>query len=919
MKPTVRSLLIPAVCQALLCTSALAAKPDDGDSSDKKKDRQEQRQPAQRQAPQQQAPQRQAPQRQAPQQQAAPQRQAPKPEPRKEQARPERKPERSAAPETARAPEKRVQTPNPQRAEKPQERKVEKPANPRESAARERTGRGAAEPPKPDRQPENQARKPETARRERPAETQSGDSSAAAKKTDRTPEDRAKSDPAAGRAASPPDATADRKPKDVVPPPPDVSGGRNARKGDPDRVAKTPQEGRNADAKKPMPLPGKRPDPTRTADGKGRPGDRGPADTADNRKDSKERPGETPPADPAKSAAATPPAQTDPAAGAADAKDRRGDARPDPANPTARTEGGKERPGNRTDPRDRRGDDRPDRDRDRSGRQQPDPANPAALANDGRQQPGESADRRDRASADNRQNPRDRRDERRPTRPLDLPGNRPNVRDAGRNPDRNADRDSVYQADRERQARYREMAAARGDQPRPARQVVRPGQNTRQLREPDFVTRDGGERRWWNEGNRAIYNNNDVRVVNRTTVINNNFTRNVNWTTRRGDWGYNPWWNRPQVRPWYGSSWNYAWSHDYYHHHHDYDRWRYGYRPPGYVTTYTAVGWGLVGWSLGAMVYNSGYQTYYNPYYARPVAVAGYREISYSQPITRVAVSTAPAEDHVVEEITRKSESIIADSQAAFKRQDYLVALELADKAVAESPGDGALHEYRALVLFALGKYGEAAGVLNPVLASGPGWDWSTMIALYDSQQVYTDQLQRLEAYTEKNPDAADMHFLLGYHYMVCGHLDLATPQFDAAARLMPKDNVSRQLADLTRSSAKDAAEETPPTEVERPGDAPPPPLPLEKLTGVWVSKREGAGDVTLTFSGDGKFTWVYDDQGRVTRFSGDYSLNDDGLLVLDSQDTQMVASVDLVQDQQMKFVLAGGQPGDPGLDFKKG
>ena len=75
----------------------------------------------------------------------------------------------------------------------------------------------------------------------------------------------------------------------------------------------------------------------------------------------------------------------------------------------------------------------------------------------------------------------------------------------------------------------------------------------------------------------------------------------------------------------------------------------------------------------------------------------------------------------------------------------------------AEAPGDGALHEYRALVLFALGKFSEAAGVLNPVLAGGPGWDWTTMISLYPGQETYMNQLAALESYANSKHDAADV------------------------------------------------------------------------------------------------------------------------------------------------------------------
>jgi hypothetical protein len=505
-----------------------------------------------------------------------------------------------------------------------------------------------------------------------------------------------------------------------------------------------------------------------------------------------------------------------------------------------------------------------------------------------------------------------------PNKPMTLPGKRPKVpvADKDRTPER---RPEI--AKRDKKADLPATAKKRKAEPR-KQVVVRPGQNTKQVRRPD-MERNTTNNNWWSSNTtRKDVRINNVTNVTNVTNVNNNFRQNVNWSTRRHHWGYNPWWNRPAVRPWYGSSWNGGWSPTYYRRHYHYGHYA-GYRPPGYYhddnDVAQAIGWGLIGWSLGAMIYDTGYRSYHNPYPVRPVYVSRDVQVTYTEPITQVAVRSAPADDAVVEEITRKSESLIVESQTAFKQRNYLVALELADKAIAESPGDGALHEYRALILFALGKYGEAAGVLNPVLASGPGWDWATMIALYDAQQTYTDQLQRLEAYTEEKPDAADTHFLLGYHYMVCGHLDLATPQFDLAHKLMPSDSVSKELAELTRNSAKSSDEEQPAEAEPEAEETPEPePVPLEKLTGTWVAARDAGSSITLSFMDDGKYTWSYMKDGKTTGFSGEYSINDDGQLVLDAEESQMVASVELPQETELKFVLAGGPPADPGLTFKK-
>ena len=103
--------------------------------------------------------------------------------------------------------------------------------------------------------------------------------------------------------------------------------------------------------------------------------------------------------------------------------------------------------------------------------------------------------------------------------------------------------------------------------------VVRPGQNTKQVRRPNLEQKKSNT--WWNRNN-TNSNKRDIHItnVNNVTNVNNNFQQNVNWSTRRNHWGYNPWWNRPAVRPWYGSSWNGGWSPNYYRRHYHYGHGR---------------------------------------------------------------------------------------------------------------------------------------------------------------------------------------------------------------------------------------------------------------------------------------------------------------------------------------------------------
>ena len=484
---------------------------------------------------------------------------------------------------------------------------------------------------------------------------------------------------------------------------------------------------------------------------------------------------------------------------------------------------------------------------------------------------------------------------------------------------------------------------------RPADRPSRPGNNTRPPQRPNFdrpsqlpATRPGdrpGGGNWWTAGavgggaalGGALGGRGDVNIG--SVNIDKNFERNMNWSTNRENWGYNPWWNRPSQLPWYGGCWNHGWHGGYYGGR--YAGWGV-YRPPGYYWDDDdwgeAIGWGLIGWGLGALCFSSGYNDYENPYPAAPVQTSYAAPVTYTQPITIVATETVPvAQENAevqVQQMAEKASTHIEKSQEAFRQGNYVAALESANAAIAESPGDGALHEYRALVLFALGKFSEAAGVLNPVLAGGPGWDWTTMVKLYDSKETYTKQLAALEQYATSKPEAADARFLLGYHYMVCGHVEAAATQFKFASDLQPKDSISKQLYNLCAvtstpapavpaGTAEEVAESPLPEALATPPITPET-VPVEKLGGKWVVDKGEQGVVTLTFGEDGKFSWDFTKAGKSDGFAGEFSMNDDGLLVLDAEETQMVATIAMPEDGTLRFIIAGGPPGDPGLKFTK-
>jgi hypothetical protein len=411
--------------------------------------------------------------------------------------------------------------------------------------------------------------------------------------------------------------------------------------------------------------------------------------------------------------------------------------------------------------------------------------------------------------------------------------------------------------------------------------------------------RDWDANRWG--GNNSVWGNNvNIGGNNINVRVNNNFRNNSNFACRPNYWGARPWWGAANYHGWHHGHWGYGWNSGYYHRHwwfHDDNDFAAGFM------------WGIGVWSLGNLIYDMGYHSYKNPY---PAPVVQNTYVTYNQPISVAAAANPPGDETVAAVAEGKSDDALARSRTAFGAGDYLAAAAAADEAIAANPGDVTLHEYRALVLFALGKYGDAAGVLNPVLASGPGWSWETMSGFYGDAGAYTDQLAKLEAYTRASPDMADVHFLLGYHYLVCGHMANAAVEFATAARLQPADTISRQLAALTADSVPDSGVV---------GEAPvtrPDPVPAEKLVGSW-STESPAGKIVFTMNPGGDFSWSCAGAENTSVMKGTYGLNDQGLLVLSTDDSQMVSAVSMEENGKMKFILVGAPDGDPGLDFTKG
>jgi tetratricopeptide (TPR) repeat protein len=307
-------------------------------------------------------------------------------------------------------------------------------------------------------------------------------------------------------------------------------------------------------------------------------------------------------------------------------------------------------------------------------------------------------------------------------------------------------------------------------------------------------------------------------------------------------------------------------------------------------------GYGFTPWGYNLMAYRWGYSSYYNPYcysYSYPY--------NYSQPVI-INYSATPST--VVEPAVATD---LDAARSAFQAGDYSAAINSADLAIKATPDDPAAHELRALALFALGRYDEAAAGLNSLLAVAPGWNWDTMRELYPDVATYTTQLRSLEAFVRENPDNAAANFVLGYHYLVTDYTDAARKKLQRVVDLEPKDRVAAQLLKgLDDKAAPPAtAADAAPTDAET------------DLSGAWAA-RQGDAKLQLALGDDGTFTWTAPAGKEERTFTGKYTLAGNVLVLEAESGDTMVAKVTALGSDKFHFRFVGGPGDDPGLDFER-
>jgi predicted negative regulator of RcsB-dependent stress response len=324
------------------------------------------------------------------------------------------------------------------------------------------------------------------------------------------------------------------------------------------------------------------------------------------------------------------------------------------------------------------------------------------------------------------------------------------------------------------------------------------------------------------------------------------------------------------------------------------------------------------------MYYSSGYGVYSNPYYASSPTTSG-TYLDYSAPMQVAAdpENATGAADAPPSPEVQAALGTFDEARDAFKAQDYAKALAKTEEVLKKLPTDAAIHEFRALVLFALQRYKESAATIYSVLSVGPGWDWTTLSGMYgDDVEPYTRQLRALEDYARQHPESPDAPFVLAYHYTTCGHNEVAAKELRLVIKLLPNDQLAPQLLKMVDASSTGTEAQPPPADLGAKPALPPeddgPPVERAKIVGTWKASRANV-TIELALRNDGSFTWKATQSGRPATIEGKYQVEGNLLELKQTSDgNAMVGRVRVADRPGFNFKLVGSGTSDPGLDFAK-
>ncbi|MEZ6134678.1 MAG: hypothetical protein R3C53_07195 [Pirellulaceae bacterium] len=174
-----------------------------------------------------------------------------------------------------------------------------------------------------------------------------------------------------------------------------------------------------------------------------------------------------------------------------------------------------------------------------------------------------------------------------------------------------------------------------------------------------------------------------------------------------------------------------------------------------------------------------------------------------SQPVPSAAVAPARTVQPAAMNEMQKARALVAEAKRMFTGGDYSNAVPKLEELVKLAAKDANAYQFRSFVNFANEDYDAAAADAYDALLIGNTWNWQTVYDLYKDVDTYQQQLRKLELKTQSDPSMST-HFLLGYQYLVLGHLDRGQKELKKVLVIAPEEElVTKLVAVLDRLKAQ--------------------------------------------------------------------------------------------------------------------
>ncbi|MFN3192978.1 MAG: tetratricopeptide repeat protein [Aureliella sp.] len=155
--------------------------------------------------------------------------------------------------------------------------------------------------------------------------------------------------------------------------------------------------------------------------------------------------------------------------------------------------------------------------------------------------------------------------------------------------------------------------------------------------------------------------------------------------------------------------------------------------------------------------------------------------------------SAPSASTSLEEQQTQLILSAVEEGKMLFRAGQYLECINAIDKAIALSPEDPDLLQFRGYAYFANGNVDESSADIYDALLVGNTWNWQAVYDLYRSKDKYELHLRRLEQLRAAEPSMST-HFALGYQYLVLNHLARGKKEIEKALVFQPEEPLMTQL-----------------------------------------------------------------------------------------------------------------------------